>query len=98
VSLRFSGIENQNFYGFGNQTRTSGEDPAHDRDERVHGLPALRYQPSKAFELHVGAEAKWCRRRGDSLVEQEEVYGSGKFGEVGVRAGLEYDSRGAASA
>jgi len=27
-------------------------------------------------------------------VEQEEVYGSGKFGEAGVRAGLEYDSRG----
>ena len=31
---------------------------------------------------------------GDSLVEQDQVYGSGKFGEAGVRAGLEYDSRG----
>ena len=58
-------------------------------------FPALRCQPSRAFELHVGAEAKVVQTKGgDSLVEQQQVYGSGKFGEAGVRAGLEYDSRG----
>ena len=40
VKMRFSGIENQNFYGFGNETPDVPEkDAAHDRDQRVHGLP-----------------------------------------------------------
>ena len=41
-------------------------------------FPALRYQASPAFELHVGAEAKVVETKGgDSLVEQQQVYGSG---------------------
>src|SRR5512141_3212103 len=58
-------------------------------------FPALSYRPSFNFELHVGAEAKVIETRGgDSLVELGQVYGSGKFGEVGLRAGFAYDSRG----
>src|SRR5512139_385330 len=58
-------------------------------------FPALSYRPSFTFELHVGAEAKVVQTRGgDSLVEQQQVYGSGRFGEAGLRAGFEYDSRG----
>ena len=52
-------------------------------------FPALLWRASPALELHVGAEAKVVQTKGgDSLVEQKQVYGSGTFGEVGVRAGL----------
>jgi hypothetical protein len=96
VKLRFSGIENRNFYGFGNETPDVPEKARHMTETNEYSFfPALRYQASKAFELHVGAEAKVIQTKGgDSLVEQEQVYGSGTFGEAALRAGLEYDSRG----
>jgi hypothetical protein len=96
VKARFSGIENLNFYGFGNET-PNVEDKALYKTETNEYMvfPALSYRPSINFELHVGAEAKVVQTKGgDSLVEQEQAYGSGKFGEVGLRAGFEYDSRG----
>ena len=96
VRMRFSGIENRNFYGFGNQTPDVGETKVHRTETNEYSIfPALRYQPSPTFDLHVGAEAKVIQTKGgDSLVEQEKVYGSGRFGEAGLRAGFEYDSRG----
>lgn len=96
VRMRFSGIENRNFYGFGNETPDVPEKELHMTETNEYSVfPALRYQASPAFELHVGAEAKVIQTKGgDSLVEQEQLYGSGTFGEAGLRAGLEYDSRG----
>jgi hypothetical protein len=96
VSLRFSGIENRNFYGFGNETLDVPEKELHMTETNEYSVfPALRYQASPAFELHVGAEAKVIETKGgDSLVEQQQVYGSGTFGEAALRAGFEYDSRG----
>ena len=98
LNMRFSGIENRNFYGFGNETEPI-DDPTLYRTETNEFMvfPALSWRPSFTFELHVGAEAKGVRTKGgDSLVEQSQVYGSGSFGEAGVRAGFEYDSRGRA--
>ena len=96
VEMRFSGIENMNFFGFGNETAAITDANVYRAETNEYSVfPALRYQPSSTFELHVGAEAKVVQTRGgDSLVEQEQVYGSGKFGEAGLRAGFEYDSRG----
>ena len=96
MNLHFSGIENRNFYGFGNETPDVPDKKLHMTETNEYSVfPALRYQPSRAFELHVGAEAKLVQTKGgDSLVEQQQPYGSGTFGEAGLRAGLEYDSRG----
>jgi hypothetical protein len=96
LDLRFSGIENMNYYGFGNQTPDVPEDKLHMTETNEYSVfPALRYQPSPRFELHLGAEAKVVQTKGgDSLVEQEQQYGAGKFGEAAVRAGFSYDSRG----
>jgi len=96
LTARFSGIENMNFYGFGNETPTIEEKTLYKTDTNEYRIfPALSYRPSINFELHAGAEAKVVQAKGgDSLVEQEQPYGSGKFGEVGLRAGFEYDSRG----
>lgn len=96
LKARFSGIENMNFYGFGNETPNVEDKKLHMTETNEYSVfPALSYRPSFTFELHVGAEAKVVETRGgDSLVEQENVYGSGRFGEAGLRAGFEYDSRG----
>ena len=96
VNMRFSGIENRNFYGFGNETADITDAKVRMTETNEYSVfPALRYRPNSTFELHVGAEAKVLQTKGgDSLVEQEKVYGSGKFGEAGARAGFEYDSRG----
>jgi hypothetical protein len=96
VNLRFSGIENRNFYGFGNETPDVPEKTLHMTETNEYSVfPALRWQAGPTFELHAGAEAKVIQTKGgDSLVEQDQVYGSGKFGEAALRAGLEYDSRG----
>jgi hypothetical protein len=96
VNLQFSGIENRNFYGFGNQTANIEDSKVRMTETNEYSIfPALRYRPNSTFELHVGAEARVIQTKGgDSLVEQQQLYGSGKFGEAGARAGIEYDSRG----
>jgi hypothetical protein len=96
VAARFSGIENMNFYGFGNETARIDDKALYKTDTNEYSiLPALRFQPGTRLELHIGAEAKVVQTKGgDSLVEQQQAYGSGTFGEAGLRAGFEYDSRG----
>ena len=96
IRMQFSGIENQNFYGFGNETIDVPEKELHMTETNEYSVfPALRWEASRAFELYVGAEAKVVQTKGgDSLVEQQQVYGAGTFGEAVLRAGLEFDSRG----
>ncbi len=96
LNARFSGIENRNFYGFGNEAPDVPEKTLHMTETNEYSVfPALRYRPARTLELHLGAEAKVVQTRGgDSLVEQEEIYGSGTFGAAAARAGLEFDSRG----
>jgi hypothetical protein len=98
VASRFSGIENMNFFGFGNQTAKIEDGKLFRTETNEYSVfPALRYRPGTQFQLHVGAEAKVVQTKGgDSLVEQEQAYGTGKFGEASARAGFEYDSRGLA--
>ena len=98
LGARFSGIENMNFYGFGNQTATIDDKALYKTETNEYSIfPALRFQPGKRFELHVGPEARVVQTKGgDSLVEQEQPYGTGKFGEVALRVGLAFDSRGRA--
>ena len=96
LDARFSGIENMNYFGFGNETATL-EDKALYKTEtnEYRAFPALSYRPSFKFELHLGAEVRAVQTKGgDSLVERDQAYGTGHFGEAGLRAGLEYDSRG----
>jgi hypothetical protein len=98
IGARFSGVENMNFYGFGNLTPKIDDATLYRTETNEYRLfPALRYEPGTRFELHVGAEAKVVKTKGgDSLVEQQQAYGTGTFGEAALRAGFEYDSRGRA--
>jgi hypothetical protein len=96
VGLGFSGIENMNFFGFGNETANIEDKALYKTETNEYVIfPALRFQPGSRFDLHIGPQAKVVQTKGgDSLVEQEQAYGIGKFGELAVRAGFEYDSRG----
>jgi hypothetical protein len=96
VRLRASGIENMNFFGFGNDTPKIEDKKVYKTETNEYTVfPTLSLRPSFTFELHVGAEAKVVETKGgDSLVEQEQAYGTGRFGEASLRAGFEYDSRG----
>ena len=96
LDARFSGVENMNFFGFGNETPKIEDGKLYRTETNEYRVfPALRFQPSARFELHVGPEARVVETKGgDSLVEQQQAYGIGHFGEVAARAGLEFDSRG----
>lgn len=96
IDLRASGIENLNFFGFGNETPKLDKSEYQTRDGTFSAFPSLRYTPGGKFQLHVGAEVKDLKTKGDgqTLVEQEQPYGSGDFGEVKLRTGFEYDTRG----
>jgi len=97
LKVMASGVENANYYGFGNDTPDVPDKTLHmTEDYTFSAFPSLKYEPSATFELHGGVEAKAVKPSGgDSLLEQEQPYGAeGTFGEVGVRVGVEYDSRG----
>ncbi len=95
-AARFSGIENMNFFGFGNETADVDDKALYKTETNEYSIfPALRFQPGPRLELHVGAGAKVVETKGgDSLVEQQQEYGSGSFGELGLSAGFEFDTRG----
>jgi hypothetical protein len=96
VDLKASGIENLNFFGLGNETPLLDKSQYLTREGLFSAFPSLRYTPSRKFQLHVGAEVMGLKTNGNgqTLAEQEQPYGSGNFGEVKVRTGFEYDSRG----
>jgi hypothetical protein len=96
IQARFSGIENMNFFGFGNETPTIEDATLFRTETNEYRLfPSLSYRPGRSLEIHVGTEAKMVQTKGgDSLVEQQQQYGIGRFAEAAVRAGFEYDSRG----
>ncbi len=97
IDAKVSGIEDFNYFGFGNETEPVDRDLYKTRQNMGSVFPSLRFQASRRFEMHVGVEAKYL---GDfnndtpSLVEQEGPYGAGRFGEVGLRGGFELDTRG----
>ena len=74
LNMRFSGIENRNFYGFGNETPNPDDKKLTMTETNEYSVfPAIGYRPSFKFEIHVGAQAKVVQTKGgDSLVEQSQ--------------------------
>jgi hypothetical protein len=96
LDTKASWIDDLNFFGFGNETPKLQKDQYLTQERVLEAYPSLRYAPSAKFQLHTGVEVKGIKETGDgtTVAEQEQPYGSGDFGEVKVRAGLEFDSRG----
>lgn len=96
VDVLASGVENLNYNGLGNE---SPDLPSELRltDEYTFSIfPSLRLRPGRTFEVHAGVQARALEpsKGSNSFVEQQQPYGSGHFGEVGLRGGFEFDSRG----
>ncbi len=96
VDLLASGVENLNYYGLGNETPSLPKELRLTDEYTFSAFPSLRFQPSRSFELHAGVQVKALdpSKGSTSFVEQQKPYGSGQFGEAGVRGGFELDSRG----
>jgi len=91
-----SGIERINFFGFGNDTPTAADRSVYKSDQTAaYFSPSLRYELGRRFEAFLGAEVRYSDspENDDTILGQENPYGAGEFGSVGVRAGLHLDTR-----
>ena len=95
LDLEASGIDNNNYYGFGNDTEELSEELYRTETDTLSAFPSLQLEPSRKALFYLGAEIKGVDSTKDelSLVEQERPYGAGRFGEVAVRVGFDLDSR-----
>jgi hypothetical protein len=101
VDAQASGLENLNYFGAGNDAPS---EPPADRTESYFDADSDTYRftagPHWSFgrtlEAHVSPEAKWTRTPvdQDSFVGDTEPYGTGDFGQLGVRGGFDLDTRG----
>jgi len=96
VDVFYSGIEVMRFYGFGNETASLRADRLFRvRNEQARLSPSLR---SKILDdrvrISVGPFVQVSRTRGeDRLLHRIDPYGTGVFGNVGMQAGVQLDTR-----
>lgn len=92
-----SGIERTNFFGYGNETARPDDRSGYRTLERVYSFtPSLRFERSPKLELNAGVVFRLSDTPADreNVLNQLGTYGRGQFGEVGLRAGASYDTRG----
>lgn len=91
-----SGIEHVNFFGFGNEAPDADKAVSRTQQDTFSFFPSLRFGSTHTFEGFLGPEAKWVRAPTDldTILNQQDPYGAGEFGEVLVRGGFEFDNRG----
>jgi len=103
-----SDIEQFNFFGYGNET-VYPYDPSdpnrpypptellkYRAEETVLFLsPTLRFDLGRRFESFIGPEVRYSDTARDdgSIIGYTFAYGTGKFGQAGLRGGLHFDSR-----
>jgi hypothetical protein len=94
-----SGVETSRYYGFGNET-SAGGDPQADvfkaKQNQFAFTPTLALPFGRAFTLFLGPTLKYGSNQDlddATLLNQEQPYGFGDFGEVGATALVELDTR-----
>jgi hypothetical protein len=97
IELLSSGLELIRFYGFGNRSDASQPDSVYRVRQRQFLLAPTVVVPLAArLRLALGPLVRYARTRPDSstlLGSTGPYYGGGDFGEIGVSAVLELDSR-----
>jgi len=91
-----SGIDRVNFFGFGNDTPDS-DGALHDIEQKnVAVEPTLYYRPSRRATFFGGVDLRYANSKESpgSILGETQPYGTGQFGSLGLRLGLELDSRG----
>jgi hypothetical protein len=85
------------YHGFGNDTASDQPEDFYDASQRQYTfMPSYRFD-TEAFDLSIGPVVKFATTRfddeGPTLLELENPYGTGDFGQVGARIGLLLDRR-----
>ena len=97
VELRASGLEFTRFYGIGNTTVGSQPDSMYRvRQQQLLVGPRVTIALTPRLRCTVGPLLKYTHTRNDAyttLATTGPYYGTGDFGQVGARAGLELDTR-----
>jgi hypothetical protein len=109
VSAKLSGLENLRYYGLGNETDGSeGADRYRIKSLRLTFFPAWTWANGPVFELpsftkpperttifRVGPILKYgsATTESGSILGEEQPYGIGKFGQLGVSAVFHHDGR-----
>jgi hypothetical protein len=99
VLARMSGIDVVRFYGIGNDTSAGIESLEGDEFFKTHQslltfAPALDHSLAPSLRLRVGPKVRysWTREQ-DRFLDRVRPYGSGKFGEAGAQANVDWDLR-----
>ena len=94
-----SGVEASRFFGFGNET-SDGGDPKDDffeaKQHQFAFTPTLALPLSRSLTFFVGPTIKYGSNKDldeNTLVNEEQPYGYGDFGEIGATGLLELDTR-----
>jgi hypothetical protein len=90
-----SGVEQVNFFGFGNDTPTDTRSRYHIQQTLLTLAPAVRIGSAARASLAIGPELRYSdsgKRQGTILSEQAP-YGIGRFGVVDLRATFEAGTR-----
>jgi hypothetical protein len=91
-----SGIEVLRFHGIGNETSASGGDSFYRLTQQQYGLaPAVIFPVGNRGTLELGPTLKYVStdNRPDRYLATVNPYGIGKFGELGFRGLLRFDTR-----
>jgi hypothetical protein len=95
MMARWSGLEVLRYYGFGNDTISEGDDDFYKvRQKQLTLAPSLTLPLVGALDLTLAPVLQYAQTdEGERLVDQEQPYGTGHFGQVGGWARLRLDTR-----
>lgn len=95
LDLLGSGIEQINFFGFGNESPfTADKQQYRTAEQLVYVRPSYLKQASRDLELHVGPTFRFSDTPTDrnNIVNATDPAGLGSFSEAGVLAGVQLDN------
>ena len=99
VDAQASALENLNYFGFGNQSSNAPPEGSaesfYDADSDTYDLfVSSWWAPTRTFELYAGPDVKLTDTAQSGFIGSDQPTGLGQFGQVGVKAGFDLDTRG----
>ena len=101
VDAQASGLESLNYFGLGNETTNAppegSDDAFYDADSDTYELFVSAWWASaRTLELYVGPDVKLTDTPASQtgFIGGDQPYGIGTFGQLGVKGGFDFDSRG----
>jgi hypothetical protein len=95
LMARWSGLEVLRYYGFGNETSSEGDDDFFKvRQKQLTVAPNVTVPVVGVLDLTLAPVVQYAQTEdGERLVDQEQPYGTGNFGQVGGWVRLRLDTR-----